>query len=682
MQKITVHMDYETYSEVDLKKVGAFIYANHPSTEVICLYYTYDDGDPVQWLPGMPPPDFVTNPHKYEFRAWNSFFEYCISLFVLGWVSISDLTQWYDTMAAACAAALPASLDGCGEALKMPADMLKSKRGKLLIKRLSKPQKKTKNKVQVTYRNELKPDVVREDYPANKTGEKEYKKQLEVNAMYQEFYDYCAQDVVAERAITAKIRPLSLEERQVWILDQRINLRGVPVSRELIHSAKALRDRAFAPLIDEVQEITFGELENTNKLDELKEYLTARGFDFPSLAKDKMHEALAREDLPADVRRLLEIRQETGKTSLAKFEALEKYLHTDDRVRGLFMYWGAATGRWAGRGPQPQNLPRPVIGDPRNEEEQADLIQAVCDILPQEDLELMDMLFDSVGDALASCVRSMFVAGEGKILRALDFSSIEARVLAWLAKQDDLLDVFRKGDDVYKHAASGIYGVKIADVTKDQRQIGKVSILALGYQGSVGAFQSMAANYFVTVPDDQAKKIVKDWRRANKKIVNFWYRVDEAAIMAVLNPGEEYRVNDIRFKKLKNFLYIKLPSGRLLSYYRPRIKPGKFGDQLWYWGMKSRDGGGTTWQLIDTYGGKLVENITQAVARDLLAEAMLRLEARGYSVVMHVHDEVVTEDDITFGSIEEMEEIVLACNDWAKDIPMGAEGFETKRYRK
>jgi DNA polymerase len=366
------------------------------------------------------------------------------------------------------------------------------------------------------------------------------------------------------------------------------------------------------------------------------------------------------------VRDVLKVRQTLGKASTSKYQAMQNLAGHDNRARGVFSYHGAQTGRWAGRGFQPQNLPRPAFND-------ADTCVQLFD---QRDPELLEMLYGDPMAALSSTLRSMIVPAQGNRLMVVDFNAIEARVLAWLAGEQEPLDVFATGQCIYCHAATSIYGRTITKKDKEERQIGKVAVLALGYQGGVGAFQTMAAAYRVEIEDELADQIKVKWRKANKNIVRFWYALEEAANNAVKHRGHAFDAGPITFKCHGDFLFAKLPSGRRLAYYQPRL--GNNG--LEFWGTDSRLGG--RWAKLDTYGGKLAENITQAVARDLLADAMLRVEAKGYPVVMHVHDEIVSEVPKDFGSLAEFEQLICQMPDWATGLPMAVEGFECERYRK
>lgn len=630
-----IHLDFETYSEGDLKTGGVWKYSVHPSTEVICLAYSIDGDPPLLWTPEDPTPAFARSPTA-QLHAWNSFFEYCIWHNVLKWPAV-PIERWTDTAALAAALALPRSLAGCGAAMGLPQDQQKDKHGQNLILRLCKPYRGARGR--------------------DKTALKE-------------LYDYCKQDVIAEQAIAAKLPPLKPKERRIWELDQKMNLKGVPIDIGNVQHAIFLANEVAQKLNEKIAEITEGEFDSTNRIAALKKYIEDKtGYTLKTFDKQYLENVLQDDNLPQIAREIILVRTQTGKTSAAKFEAMNKSAD-GGRLRGLFMYHGANTGRWAGRLVQPQNLLRPTIED----------TDTCIDLFKYRDSELMIMLYDNPVSAISSCVRGLIRASEGKRLISADYAAIEARVLAWLAGQEEVLNVFRTHGKLYEHTASAIFKKPLESITKDQRQIGKVAALALGYQGGFKAFGNMAKIYGLSITDEGAENIKKQWRSANPNIVQYWWDCETAALNAVRNAGTAYTVRNVVFKKAGSFLYIKLPSGRLLAYPKPRIVAGGMKDeQLEFSGVEPIK---KTWGARKTYAGKLVENITQAVARDLMAEAMLRLDAAGYELVMTVHDEIVAEVDKNFGSVKDFEKIMCEVPDWAKGLPLAAEGYESERYRK
>ena len=633
-----ISIDFETYSECDIKTAGGYNYAAHPTTEVLCMAWAIDDEAPQLWLPDDPFPEGLSDAilDGGEVWAWNAAFERAVWEH---WGTRNGMPyifpkQWNDTAALAATLALPRALGKCAEVLDL-ADQ-KDTRGRFLIQRLCKP-----------YRGERRTD----------------------QHLMDELYAYCKQDVVTERAIKnyiLKYKPMGEHERAVWLLDQAINWRGVGIDVPNVENALDLIIATAERLNASVVDLTWPLSVNVGSRAQVMSWCRDQGYKLGGYDKNAILTALADPALPANVRDVLKVRQTLGKASTSKYLAMQNLAGHDDRARGVFSYHGAQTGRWAGRGFQPQNLPRPAFDDADN----------CVKLFDQRDPELLEMLYGDPMVALSSTLRSMIVPAQGKRLLVADFNAIEARVLAWLAGEQEPLDVFATGQCIYCHAATSIYGRTITKKDKEERQIGKVAVLALGYQGGVGAFQTMAAANRVEIEDELADQIKVKWRKANKNIVRFWYALEEAANNAVKHRGHAFDVGSITFKCHGDFLFAKLPSGRRLAYYQPRL--GNNG--LEFWGTDSRLGG--RWAKLDTYGGKLAENITQAVARDLLADAMLRVEAAGYPVVMHVHDEIVSEVPKDFGSLAEFEELICQMPDWATGLPMAVEGFECERYRK
>jgi DNA polymerase len=637
---VQISIDFETYSECDIKTAGGYNYAAHPSTEVICMAWAIDDEDPQLWLPGT-----VMDTRLWdalcgdaEIWAWNAAFERAV------WeqticrdhmdAPIIDPKRWNDTAALGATLALPRALGQCAEVLNLVEQ--KDTRGRYLIQRLCKP-----------YRGERRRD----------------------QHLLDELYEYCKQDVVTERAIKKYVqqyKPMGEHEREVWLLDQAINWRGVGIDTTNVANALDLIIATAERLNASVVDITDGALSGVGSRAQVMAWCRDQGYRLTGYDKNAILEALADPALPPVVRDVLKVRQTLGKASTSKYLSMQNLAGHDNRARGVFSYHGAQTGRWAGRGFQPQNLPRPAFDDADN----------CVKLFEHRDPELLEILYGDPMVALSSTLRSMIVPDAGNRLLVADFNAIEARVLAWLAGEQAPLDVFASGQCIYCHAATSIYGRTITKADKEERQIGKVAVLALGYQGGVGAFQTMAAAYRVEISDEMADDIKVKWRKANRNISRFWYALEEAAKNAVVHRGHAFEAGPITFKCHGDFLFAKLPSGRRLAYYKPVI--GNNG--LEFWGTDSRLGG--RWAKLTTYGGKLCENVTQAVSRDLLADAMLRVEAAGYPVVMSVHDEVVSEAPIGFGSLEEFEQLMCVMPDWATGLPMAVEGFECERYRK
>ncbi len=634
-----IHIDFETYSECDIRTAGSYNYAAHPTTEVICMAWAIDDEEPRLWTPGMSFPTELNDALEYsvDVWAWNAAFERGIwehQMVPKHNFRCIQPAEWNDTAALAAILALPRALGQCAEVIGL--DEQKDKRGRYLIQRLCQP-----------YRGERRRDP----------------------ELLDELYAYCLQDVKTERAVKqylTRYKPMSDTERDVWLLDQEINWRGLGIDTYNVNHAINLIYQTAEKLNERAREISGGVLPDVGSRARVMAWAASRGYTLTGYDKNAVLEALADPALPDDVRQVLGIRQTLGKASTSKYTAMQNLAaDSDHRARGVFWYHGAQTGRWAGRGFQPQNLPRPAFDDTDN----------CIKLFKHQDPDIIETLYGDPMVALSSCLRGMIVPARGHRFLVSDFSAIEARVLAWLADEQGPLDVFRNGGDIYCHAATGIYGREITPKDKDERQIGKVAVLALGYQGGVGAFQTMAEAYRVTVADEDADQIKVKWRKAHPKIVKFWYALEEAAMNAVRHKGADFKAGPITFKVYGDFLFAKLPSGRRLAYYKPSIS-----DKLDYWGTDSRLGG--RWAKLSTYGGKLAENVTQAVARDLLAEAMLRLENHGYKVVASIHDEIICEMPIGEGRLEYMEEFMCELPEWAEGLPMDAEGFECERYRK
>jgi len=658
MKKLRI--DFETYSEADLVKVGAWSYSKHPSTEVLIMAYAFDDDEPRVWLPGQELPDFANYMKlggimDFQLSAWNDFFEMSIWYNVLRW-PLPRPKYWSDTAAKAAALALPRTLDGCGQALGLGTDVAKMKEGKRLIQIFSKPKKSMKK--------ETRGQLVR-TYPSDFPDE------------FNKFIEYCRQDVIAERTIDRMLPELQPRTRELWELDRTINLRGVYFDMESVNNAIATREKAREAAIERVAEETSGILDNISSRPQFMEYLEAIGCRLDNAQKEylkrKLDELEASGENP-DAAEIIRLRLEVSKSSLAKYDKLLEIVDDENRARGLLRFHGASTGRWSGNLFQPQNLPRGSV----------DLPDLCIDLLKYRDPELLEIFFDEPLEAISLCLRGMLCAPPGKRLIVSDFSQIESRVLAWLAGALDKLEAYRTGLDIYKVNAAAAYKVKYEDVTKAQRTIGKVIELACGYQGGVGAFNSMADVYGVVIPEAEAKTLIKNWRLGNPKVTSFWSNVEAAAVKAVREPGSVQAVRGIRYRVqgsgVSSFLFCYLPSGRRIAYHRPRLVDGAFDrQQIEFLGMNSVT---RKYTRQRTYGGKLVENITQAVAMDCMADKMIDLDAAGYPIVLTVHDEIVAELPEGKGCLEDFNSIMEKVPAWCKGLPIAADGYEARRYKK
>lgn len=640
-------IDIETYSSVNLLESGVYPYVEAEDFEILLFAYAFDD-DPVRVIDlaqGEIVPDLVydalTDPSVIK-SAYNANFERMCSAEYYHFESAPS--QWMCTQVQSLMLGLPGNLENVAKSLKLDAQ--KDKKGKNLIRYFSVPCRATKANGGRT-RNLPEHDPER----------------------WKEFIEYCRQDVEVEREIRKKLakHPIPAFEQRLWQLDQDIVSRGVRVDTEMVASAIKFDQSYTKRLRAEAKEITG--LDNPNSVAQLKGWLTEMtGSEVSSLTKETVPELLAQAK-DDSVRRVLELRQEMSKTSVKKYQAMNVVKCSDDRIRGLLQFYGAnRTGRWAGRLVQVQNLPRNYLKD----------LDIARQLLLDGDYELLELLFDSVPDVLSQLIRTALVPSEGNRFIVSDFSAIEARVVAWLANEQWVVEVFEGHGKIYEATAASMYNVPIESIDRgsELREKGKVAVLACGYGGSTGALISMGA-LRSGLAEEELPSIVEAWRAANPNIVKLWHRVNRAAITAV-QEKRSIKIDKLEFIPEPGLLFIKLPSGRKLAYVRPQIRPGKFGnDALSYEAYENGK-----WGRTDTFGGKLVENIVQAIARDCLAEALLRVDAAGYRTVFHVHDEIVCDMPIGKGSVDELSEIMGQPIGWAPGLPLAADGFECDYYQK
>ncbi|MCA0590238.1 DNA polymerase [Clostridioides difficile] len=649
----TLSIDIETYSDLDIKKVGVYRYVDSANFEILLFAYAFDNEEVkvIDLVNDEELPKEVIealNDNKVIKSAFNANFERtAISKFLN--INLKP-NEWSCTMIKALTLGLPGSLDSVSKALKFNEDKQKMKEGKALIQYFCKPCKATK---------------------VNKGRTRN----LPIHDMekWNKFKEYCKQDVVVEREIRNKLSKYKTTEREIklWYLDQRINDTGIKVDTGLIENAIECDKRYTEKLTKEAIKITG--LNNPNSPAQLKKWLSDKvGFEITSLTKESIPEILKQVD-DENVVRILELRKLMSKTSIKKYEAMKLAKGNDNRVRGLLQFYGAnRTGRWAGRLVQVQNLPQNHIED----------LDLARNLLKEGDFDLIELLYDSVPDVLSQLIRTAFIPSEGHRFIVSDFSAIEARVIAWLAGEKWRLDVFNSHGKIYEASASQMFKIPIENIKKgsELRQKGKLAELSNGYGGSVGALISMGA-IKMGLKEEELQPIVTAWRNANPNITKFWWDVDKAAKKAIKDRTIVEIQHGIKFIYNPGVLFIELPSSRRLSYLRPKIEPHTTfsGDKITYEGMEQTS---KQWKRIDTYGPKLVENIVQATARDCLREAMFNVTDAGYSIVMHVHDELVIDVDKKGGSLEEVNSIMGKEISWAKGLPLKADGYECDYYKK
>ncbi|CDQ17967.1 DNA polymerase [Halobacillus karajensis] len=642
-------IDIETYSSIDLIKCGVYKYVEADDFEILLFAYAFDDDEVkvLDLVQGYNLPkkvkDALTDPSITK-TAFNANFERTCIANHFGIDQPPD--QWRCTAVKSMNLGLPGNLDGVAKAMDL--NVQKDSAGKALIRYFSKPCKPTKTNGKRTRNLPHHDEEKWEKYKA-----------------------YCVQDVEVERAIKKKLDRFELPdtEHRMWELDQRINDFGVEVNEDLVKNAIEINRLYQKRLKEEAMKLTG--LDNPNSTRQLSSWLQEQDVEVPNLQKATVEKLV--EETSGTVQRVMEIRLESSKTSIKKYQAMERAMCQDKRVRGLLQFYGAGrTGRWAGRLVQVQNLPRNYLKD----------LDLARDLLQNGEFELLELLFGDVPDLLSQLIRTAFVAKEGYKLTVSDFSAIEARVIAWLAGEEWRLDVFAGHGKIYEASAAQMFNVPVDSITKGDplRQKGKIAELALGYQGGVGALKQMGA-LNMGLDESELPELVSSWRSSNAAIVQFWKDVEKAAIEAVREGAPVKLDHDLTFSYESGILFIELPSGRRLAYVKPQIeKDDKFhSDKLTYMGT---DASGK-WTRLNTYGGKLVENIVQAVARDCLAVSMLRLEKAGYDIIFHVHDEAVMEVPVDKDdALKDVEAIMGQPIDWAEGLPLNADGFETQYYMK
>lgn len=651
----TLSIDIETYSSVDLKKSGLYKYVQSPDFEILLFAYAYDD-NPVQIVDlarGERIPYFtLMDLHRPEVikTAFNAAFEYyCLSKFYE-----TRIEQWHCTMVNALYRGYPASLEAVGKAMNFPSDKKKMAVGKSLIKYFCVPCAATKANGGRT-RNLPEHDI----------------------AKWSLFKKYCMQDVVTEREVKKRLMdyPIPAEEHDLWVIDQKINITGVELDMDLVDGALAINDQTADELKKRAQGITG--LDNPNSVSQLKRWIEDNSnLEIESLNKVTVRELIESKKGSDQIQEMLKIRQEATKTSVKKYNAMKTAVCTDNRVRGLLQFYGAnRTGRWAGRLVQVQNLPRNYI----------DSLDAARELVKKRKIDALKVIYGNVPDILSQLIRTAFVPAKGYEFAVADFSAIEARVLSWLAKEEWRLEVFRTHGKIYEASAASMFGVPVEKIIKGNpeyalRSKGKVAELALGYQGSSGALIQMGA-LNMGLEEKDLPDIVRRWRTANKRIVDFWYSVEQRAKECIEYGVVSVMPCGVMFSRDAENMIVTLPSGRQLFYVSPQLKKDERGFQsIWFMGLNQTS---KKWELTNTYGGKLTENIVQAVARDCLANAITNLFKAGYRMNFHIHDEIIME--IPQGGSQSLEDAIrLMCTVpvWAKGLPLNADGFVGQYYKK
>lgn len=648
-----LQIDLETYSSVDLLKCGVHRYVEAADFEILLFGFAFEE-EPVQVIDVT---DFETIPEdvlealtdsrviKTAFHA--AFERTCLAK----WLDKPmPAEQWRCTAVHALALGLPASLGNVAEVLKL--EKKKDARGKNLIKYFSIPCKPTKINGERT-----------RNYPHHALEK------------WEEYIEYCKQDVMVEREVRRKLErfPIPDKEWELWALDQRINDRGIRLDPRLVQQAIDCSEQYTERLMISAKEITG--LENPNSLTQLKQWFAARGLQTPKGITKETLPTLVEEAPDEDTRRMLQIRQEMGKTSNSKYEAMRRTLCSDHHVRGILQFCGASrTLRWSGRNIQMQNLPQNHLED---------LAQA-RDILRSGDFELLELLYGAPPFVLSQLVRTMLIPSDGHRFVVIDFSAIEARVIAWLADEHWVLDVFKGHGKIYEATASRMFRVPFETIVKGHKNYkyrapGKVATLACGFGGGAAALANMDKKR--EIPEEEYPNLVKQWREANPNIRKLWFQAEEAAIEAVRAKTTVKLAHGVQYRYKAGILFADLPSGHSLSYPAPTIQPDpKFNrkEGLTY---RAPDKKGTMMRQR-TWGGTLVENVVQAIARDCLAESLLRLDKAGYTIRLHVHDEVVLDVPIGTGSVEQVTQIMGRPIEWAPELPLAAAGFECDFYQK
>lgn len=661
VSSIELGIDIETFSSVDIKN-GAYAYSEAPDFEVLLISYKFSDEDKVKLIDLTDDPeelenlrfwDALTDPEVVK-TAYNANFERtCLARYT---GEAMPPEQWRCTMVLAVQLGLPRSLAAVGPALGLTEEEQKKKTGAALIQYFCKPCK-----------------------PTRTNGQRTKNTRLNAPEKWELFKEYNIQDVVTEQIILKRLRDFRPDqsEQDLWTLDQEINDRGVLLDIPMARSIVEFDTERSADLLAEAQQITG--LSNPNSLAQLKPWLADNGLATDTLRKDDVAAMLADPSLHANVRRVLEIRQTLSKTSVKKYQTMLDIAGEDDRARGIMQFYGGHTGRWAGRSLQPQNLARNTMPD--------DELDVAREFVKMGDFESLEMIFGEPAPIFSQLVRTAFIPSPGNRFVVSDFSAIEARVIAWIAGEEWRLDVFRNDGDIYCESASHIYHVPVVKhgINGELRQRGKVAELALGYGGAVGAMKQMDTTG--SVPEEEMQGIVTQWRAESPKIVRMWRDCQDAAVSVIRGNQPKRVLRSLQgtefYVKLVDgtpVLFIRLPSGRPIAYWDPKVMDTEMGPRITYMTQNQTT---RKWERCETYGGKLTENIVQSVARDCLAEKMKLLESMGYPIVFHVHDELILDvprEDKQAAKL--VDKIMEEPIEWAPGLPLKGGTYECDFYRK
>ena len=659
--RLELGIDIETFSSVDIKN-GAYAYSEAPDFEILLIGYKFSDEDKVKLIDLTDDPeelenlrfwDALTDPEVVK-TAYNANFERtCLARYT---GEAMPPEQWRCTMILAVQLGLPRSLAAVGPALGLTEEEQKKKTGAALIQYFCKPCK-----------------------PTRTNGQRTKNTRLNAPEKWELFKEYNIQDVVTEQIILKRLRDFRPDqsEQDLWTLDQEINDRGVLLDIPMARSIVEFDIERSADLLAEAQQITG--LKNPNSLAQLKPWLADNGLATDTLRKDDVAAMLADPSLHANVRRVLEIRQTLSKTSVKKYQTMLDIAGEDDRARGIMQFYGGHTGRWAGRSLQPQNLARNTMPD--------DELDVAREFVKMGDFESLEMIFGEPAPIFSQLVRTAFIPSPGNRFVVSDFSAIEARVIAWIAGEEWRLNVFRNDGDIYCESASHIYHVPVVKhgINGELRQRGKVAELALGYGGAVGAMKQMDTTG--SVPEEEMQGIVTQWRAESPKIVRMWRDCQDAAVSVIRGNQPKRVLRSLQgtefYVKLVDgtpVLFIRLPSGRPIAYWDPKVMDTEMGPRITYMTQNQTT---RKWERCETYGGKLTENIVQSVARDCLAEKMKLLESMGYPIVFHVHDEMILDvprEDKEAAAL--VDRIMGEPIDWAPGLPLKGGTYECDFYRK